>query len=132
MKNKKINDLTWYDLINKLKSILTDLDVASNEAPLPYSVYTALLTQTGTSVPTAVILENSLPGVITYSRVSQSVYRGTLTGAFTVGKTIGFLQTNNPQYPLSFKAIDANTFEIEVNGLEGIITNTGIEIRVYK
>ena len=43
---EKINSLTWYDLINKLKDILKGLnDKPSGGYEPPYKVYTALLNQ---------------------------------------------------------------------------------------
>lgn len=57
----------------------------------PYKVYTALLTQTGTSAPTAVVLENTLGGVPVWTRTGAGIYRCTLAGAFTDLKTIAFV-----------------------------------------
>lgn len=51
-----------------------------------YKVYTALLTQQGTSTPVPIVLENTL-GEPVWSRSSAGVYSITLAGAFTVGKT---------------------------------------------
>ena len=51
--------------------------------PIPsYKVYRALLTQTGTSAPTAIVLENTLGGTPVWSRGTAGVYELTLTGAF--------------------------------------------------
>ena len=101
---EEINDLTWWNEINKLKNILKRListfisdaptdgntyarkdaewveqtassgiesitgDFVNNTDPLnpiiedprPYKVYTALLSQSGTNAPTAIVLENTL------------------------------------------------------------------------
>jgi len=56
-------------------------------AARPYKVYTALLTQTGTNAPTAVVLENTLGGTVVWSRNSTGDYRATLINAFTLSKT---------------------------------------------
>lgn len=53
----------------------------------PPKVWRGLLTQSSTSAPTAVVLENSLGGTITWARTSAGLYTGTLTGAFTASKT---------------------------------------------
>lgn len=53
----------------------------------PYKVYTALLTQSGTDAPTAIVLENTLGGAIVWTRSSDGVYVGTLAGAFVTNKT---------------------------------------------
>lgn len=53
-----------------------------------YNVYIATLTQSGTSAPTVSIIENTLGAepVWTYGAVGS--YVCTLSGAFTVGKTL--------------------------------------------
>ena len=52
-----------------------------------YLVYTALLTQSGTDAPVATVLENTLGGTVFWTRTQAGVYKGTLAGAFTVGRT---------------------------------------------
>lgn len=59
-----------------------------------YDVYTAILTQTGTSAPTAIVLENTLGGTVVWSYVSAGNYRATLSGVFTADKTIPMLLQN--------------------------------------
>lgn len=69
-------------------------DNSGNIVPIdgrPYKVYTALLTQTGTSAPTAVVLENTLGGVPVWTRTGAGIYRCTLASAFTDLKTIAFV-----------------------------------------
>lgn len=41
-------------------------------------VYTALLTQTSTNAPVATVLQNTLGGTITWTRVDTGRYRGTI------------------------------------------------------
>lgn len=53
----------------------------------PYLKYVALLTQSGTSAPTATVLENTLGGTIVWTRNDVGDYTGTLAGAFTENKT---------------------------------------------
>jgi len=52
----------------------------------PYKVYTALLTQTGTTAPVATVLENTI-GNIVWTYDSTGFYFATLAGAFISGKT---------------------------------------------
>lgn len=54
----------------------------------PYKTYAATLTQAGTAAPVAVVLENQLSGPIVWARTGVGVYTGTLTAAFSVGKTV--------------------------------------------
>jgi len=53
----------------------------------PYKVYTALLSQTGTSNPVDQVLENTLGGSIVWTRSVQGVYFATLSSAFTENLT---------------------------------------------
>lgn len=50
-------------------------------------IYTSLLTQSGTSDPTAIVLGTNTVGSIVWARTSAGVYTGTLSGAFTADKT---------------------------------------------
>jgi hypothetical protein len=114
---------------------------------LPYLVYTALLTQTGTDAPVATVLENTIDVTLQWVYLAPGQYRLALpsfpsSGPFIVGKTFVFigsavsgvlqLYANNntsmgiPQnngiivrnYDSSFSLVDD-------------FTNTSIEIRIY-
>src|SRR5581483_3532315 len=50
--------------------------------------YRALISQSGTSAPTAVVLENSLGGTVAFTRIGTGQYRLTLTGAFPENRTL--------------------------------------------
>lgn len=99
----------------------------------PYKIYTALLTQSGTSAPTATVLENTLGGTVVWSYVDVGIYWGSLTGAFTSNKTV-ILPTNET-------FANSNTFsitDIQTNHIEIMTDVNGalppffvLEIRVY-
>jgi hypothetical protein len=105
--------------------------------------YVALLTQTSTNPPTAVVLENDFGVTATFSYNLTGSYDLYLTGQFTSSKTVIF--TGSPdQGPIGgdfahFIAtrIDSNrigllTFDVNGAGLlNGLLTDTSIEIRVY-
>lgn len=55
-----------------------------------YLVYVALLTQSGTDAPVATVMENTLGGTVVWTRDNEGQYRGTLTNAFPLGKTVVF------------------------------------------
>ena len=98
----------------------------------PYKEYVALLTQTGTNAPVATVLENTLGGTVVWSRNTFGNYSGTLSGAFTINRTAGYVQSNNSGRPLSFSAnVTANTIEISTNGPDDILNNATIIVRVY-
>jgi hypothetical protein len=99
-----------------------------------YKVYTALLTQTGTAAPVAVVLENTLGGDIIWTYQSTGEYLGTLTGAFINNKTyFSGLADQGTQ----LKVLRVNNDVVNVGtAISGIKTNGGlnltpIEIRVY-
>ena len=105
---------------------------------LGYRSYTALLTQTGTDAPVAIVLENNI-GNIVWSRVSDGEYNGTLNSAFTSNKTyysitmtsgggldVGqFVQNTTQSDYISIATWSNNIF------FDGLLANTPIEIRVY-
>ena len=98
----------------------------------PYKIYISLLTQIGKNAPVAIVLENTLGGTVVWSRNTHGNYTGTLIGALTLNKTVGSVQSNNSNRPLSFSANhSANSFEISTNGADDILVNATIEVRVY-
>lgn len=100
-------------------------------------IYRALLTQTGTNAPTAVILENTV-GVIVWTRNAPGVYTGTLAGAFLQAKT--FLMCNagsTSSGPVNFeysglKRISDNALQIiSSNQNDDEMISTPVEIIIY-
>ena len=111
-------------------------------AARPYKVYTALLIQTGTSAPIATVLENTLGGVVTWNYVSVGFYQGSLSSAFTLGKTAVFMNTTMPNsqfigFVNSVNSIGVRTYDtsaVPFTLTDGKMPNTSytsIEIRVY-
>jgi hypothetical protein len=106
-----------------------------------YKVYTALLTQSGTSAPTATVLENNLGGTVVWTRTDIGQYVGTLSGAFTSNKTWLFISYSQNIDILGsgnlYQMVRANANEINlftaVPGDYGddFLSNQAIEIRVY-
>jgi hypothetical protein len=70
-----------------MPNIVTDPTVPTINLPA-YKTYVALLTQSGTDAPAAIVLESSLSGPVVWTRVAAGHYEGTLAGEFTLGKTI--------------------------------------------
>jgi hypothetical protein len=127
---------------------------------VPYKVYTALLTQTGTDAPVATVLENTLGEVVfEYYEGFPGEYGIKLTGGYPVGKTFisGFgstygqgaitwmpLVNNISDLPQGFytfylypqdDTIYTYFADVEGNKVEmsyfGIETTIPIEIRIY-
>lgn len=102
-------------------------------------VYKALLTQTGTSAPTAVVLENTLGNVV-WEYAGVGMYSAALKGAFTEDKT--FVLTTptlaaSPVPVFGLLQLDINSVGIGTSsGLtsdfaNGILYNSPIQIEVY-
>lgn len=101
-----------------------------------YTVYTAVLTQSGTSAPTATVLQNTLGGTVVWSYNSAGDYTGTLSGAFTSNKTWLMMQQMNwdGQPNNTLTRVDANSVSLAIQDGDDFLTAqvpAYIEIRVY-
>lgn len=116
-----------------------ELNQVVNVVERPYRVYTALLTQSGENAPVATVLENTI-GDIVFTYDSDGQYYGELIDGFVEGKTF-ILVSNAVKDVLNgnigiIQCLNANTLIIEsYDGsgatLNGVFSNTPIEIRVY-
>ena len=101
-----------------------------------YKEYVAIINQSGTSAPTATVINNELGGAVTFVYNSIGVYGATLTGAFTRYKTT-VTPTNGDRYEgtLSGKWISDDEINLYCMGSGGsaddIITDATLIIRVY-
>lgn len=97
-----------------------------------YSVYTALLTQSGTDAPIATVLENTI-GDIVWTRTGLGTYSGTLLGAFTLNKTFSMLSrtSGNIDPQSAIETYGSTNIIIVTTWSDEILNNTSIEIRVY-
>lgn len=104
-----------------------------------YRSYVALLSQSGTDNPTAIVLENSL-GDIVWEYDSPGIYFGNLNNSFPIEKT--FVLTPQGGYdtevlnggggdPYSIYRFNDNSIIVSTSGGDGILNYTPIEIRVY-
>ena len=100
---------------------------------LPYKVYTALLTQTGTSAPTAIVLENTLGFEVTWARESEGEYTLTLPSGTDISKFFIILGINvkNISYVSILDKDGIQLIVISTNGSDDSLENSGIEIRMY-
>lgn len=104
----------------------------------PYKVYTALVSQTGTSAPTSIVLENTLGVTLTWNRSSTGLYIGTATAGFSVNKTFvnATLDAGHPAHKVSGNGVDGNTMQLSTTDGTGTLTDgalakASVEIRVY-
>lgn len=106
--------------------------------PTPsYKVYSALITQSGTAAPSALVLENTLSGAVIWTRTSTGLYLGTLASEFVIGKTwfvVGRNSSTNTQI-LNANSNVNNVILTSVNSsgvsIDSAFLSTPIEIRVY-
>jgi len=112
----------------------------ANSINLGYTVYTALLTQTGTAVPVATVMQNTTGGTIAWTRVSVGKYVATITDAtYTANKTSSMVTSGgNNDAKLKPALYQNTTFEFFnlnyslANGLsDTIAATTTVEIRIY-
>jgi hypothetical protein len=100
-----------------------------------YLKYVALLSQTGTGAPTAVVLENTLGGTVVWTRSDVGDYRATLSGVFTENKTVIFNNLTggfaNYIFWNSTSEIAINTTDNTGTFVDDALVSTSIEIRVY-
>ena len=117
------------------KSLVTKEYVNANTRP--YKVYTALLTQTGTSAPTAIVLENTLGVTPTLGYNGVGQYSINATGAFTVDKTwviFNSINYNSQNISNNIKLLNGITIltrSITGTSIDNVLNSTEIEIRVY-
>mgnify|MGYP003628645901 CR=1 FL=1 len=115
----------------------------ANSYSLGYTVYTALITQTGADAPVATVLQNTTGGTIVWTRNSTGRYLATISGAtYTANKTAILLTSG------SASATDGRFLKVEDSGnttvqafynfdtsantaQDGIVTGAMIEIRIY-
>lgn len=118
-------------LMYALKKMLANPGISGPD----YQSYRALMTQTGTAAPVVTVLENSI-GTIVWTRSGVGVYVGTLTGAFTVGKTSVIVSDPSPlvgsiSAGSTANAVTVSTFNTTPAAADAILSGQVIEIRVY-
>jgi hypothetical protein len=103
-----------------------------------YQRYIALITQTSTSAPTVIELENTI-GPIIWTRKATGEYVGTLSGAFTANKTYATISQTvaNSMVLISTTAseitiITTNLQNPTASKHDSHLSKNTIEIRVYE
>ena len=119
-------------VVGGIKSTSTVSDANGNVRP--YKVYTALLTQTGTDAPTAVVLENTT-GITPYITYSEpGVYNIFPLDGYDQSKIYYHITNNNITSDIQ-SIVDSDNIRVftSVAGdrYDNILLNTPIEIRIY-
>lgn len=151
MKNFDYTNLTWQELLTKTKDwfnaprAITEALTRLNNKPSylpPYKIYRALLTQSGTNAPTAIVLENTLGGNLSFVYRTEGAYTVTSSSLFTLNKTMisfGNVINNANAGTLEVSAqgedITSSSIPFNVKGdnasANSILLKTPIEIIVY-
>lgn len=109
----------------------------------PYKIYSALVSQSGTDDPVATVLENSLIGIPTYSRLDVGLYLISLPGGFTLQATQVFppsyFDFNNlgaaSIFPQDINTIQIQTFDVSAFPSpvmsDSVLSGLPIKIFVY-
>jgi len=139
--NKSTNVTTDGASDTKYPSVKAVKDyVDANSGGGTFLVYSALISQSGTSNPTLKELENTTG--VTFSCTRGSTGNYTLTGSsnvFTADKTATIYSFNSngsfPDGTMFFYSIGAQFFTIETRNsgtpTDGVVTDAFIEIRIY-
>jgi hypothetical protein len=126
---------------------VSSIATIANSLNLGYTVYSALLTQTSTNAPVATVLQQTIPGTLTWSRLGIGNYVLTSNGTpFTANKTQVFINNGSGNtlssggsgtvYPTRWESTTTDTIAIATattvaSPQDGNLTNASIEIRVY-
>jgi len=116
--------------INPTKKFLLSSVV---QAGLGYKVYTALLSQAGVAVPTAVELKNDTGATMTYTRSGAGIYVVTASAPiFTANKTIVFINNGSLQFieNVEWTRSAATAITIDTAG-DSRLSSASFEIRIY-
>jgi len=119
--------------------------VVSTGSTSNYKIYTALLTQTGTNAPTAIVLENTLGTTPTFTYYPGSGF-DPLIGVYSIDASDTFIPNKTTVYCANANngliLLDPNLgapnniyiYSYDITGpslADNILNNTFIEIRVY-
>jgi hypothetical protein len=117
-------------------TINDDLIVTGTNNIRPYKVYSALISQTSTNAPVAIVLENTI-GFIGFNYLTVGNYSIISNGDFTLDKTAIFANNVIVNNGETVACAYGSTLFCQVNtrllgvSTDGILNKTFVEIRVY-
>jgi hypothetical protein len=130
----KINNLSGTGTRTVVADASGNLSATALPPARPYLVYVALMSQSGTSAPTATVLENTLGGSVTFNYIGVGDYTITTSGLFTADKTAPIAACVD-RFVTGVSWIDSSTIQLRTSNAgsmaNGFLTRTMIEIRVY-
>jgi len=117
--------------------LVSNVDPTNPTVNRGYKVYTALVTQTGTTAPVATVLQNTLGGTVTWTYGSPGFYSATSSSLFTLDKTALFLTTSNGNAITIGKAASVSSVTVITQSsvaaafANDLLNGATVEIRVY-
>lgn len=117
------------------KEVDTETEI---QATLPYTEYVALLTQSGTSAPTATVVNNTLSGTPTFQYVGVGEYRINLTGEFTTDTVCMLGSLPEGYFTGTIERVNNDSAVIKIRDysadspINGKLNNTSIQIKIYE
>ena len=119
---------------NKTRNFTVKQIAAFANVTAAYTVYTALVTQTGGTAPTATVLQNTTGDTLTWARTGAGTYTVTSgTALFTPNKTAVFCNVGNGErnQMLMWTRTSTSVLTLTTNGSDGRITSGAFEVRIY-
>ena len=134
--------LIYFDVLGKKSQVVVDEAKSAVEAitpntNAPYKVWRGLITQTGTDEPTAIVLENTLSGDLTWIYNAAGSYGATLVGEFTADKTFILCSQAGPDTVVSTNRFDVDTITVKTYDISSValtdarLQNNSLVIKVY-
>lgn len=124
-------DTTFTNTVSANTISATTLYVSGNSISRPYKVYTALLTQTGTTAPVAIVLENTLGVEPTYMYNDVGEYNVNTVISFDFNKIAFMFGNNSFQVTLDIASYEGGNEMFFFTPNNNMLYNYPIEIRVY-
>ena len=105
----------------------------ANSINLGYTVYAALISQTGTAAPVATVLQNTTSGTIAWTRDSAGIYTATASSAiFTANKTAVIINQGSSSSTSNIEWASGTTSTVTIDTTaDGVLTVGFIEVRIY-
>lgn len=118
-----------------LTGALEKVNLPTIPTGLPYTLYNANLSQSGTSNPTVNLLVNNSPYTVAITRNAPGQYFVIFSPTLNINNIFYILASNRVSIVMTLSALAANTLQIITKSgasqVDNCLSNTSIEIRFY-